>query len=184
MKKIEGGEPEGTSSPSSPEIKRIEPLPNWEDMFPQRMEMMRQAEQRKNKDEYPPNPYRHNIRSYQKPPLGPSPLKPRKVRPDEIKDKINQLEKVSKACVDTIGEGIDSYWMMNKDLENKVNDIDGRVGFLIKTVFELSDEKKLLQKKFLKLQFDMAELSNRFASIAKACNMDEEGDVFFTPKKE
>ena len=30
----------------------------------------------------------------------------------------------------------------------------------------------------------MAELSNRFASIAKVCNMDEEGDVFFTPKKE
>ena len=55
---------------------------------------------------------------------------------------------------------------------------------MIKTVFELTDEKKLLQKKFLKLQFDMAELSNRFASIAKACNMDKEGDVFFTPKKE
>ena len=71
-----------------------------------------------------------------------------------------------KACVDTIGEGIDSYWMMSKDLEKKVNDIDGRVDFLIKTVFELSDEKKLLQKKFLKLQFDMAELSNRFARIA------------------
>ena len=74
--------------------------------------------------------------------------------------------------------------MMNKYLEKKVNDIDGRVGFLIKTIFELSDEKKLLHKKFLKLQFDMAELNSRFASIAKACNMDEEGDVFFTPKKE
>ena len=73
---------------------------------------------------------------------------------------------------------------MSKYLEKKVDDIDGRVGFLIKTVFELTDDKKLLQKKFLKLQFDMAELSNRFASIAKACNMDEEGDVFFTPKKE
>ena len=65
-------------------------------------------------------------------------------------------------------KGIDSYWMMSKDLEKKVDDIDGRVGFLIKTVFELSDEKKLLQKKFLKLQCDMAELNNRFASIAKA----------------
>ena len=64
VKKIKGGEPEGTSS-SSPEIKRIEPLPNWEDMFPQRMEIMWQADQRKNKDEYPPNPYRHNIRFYQ-----------------------------------------------------------------------------------------------------------------------
>ena len=121
---------------------------------------MRQAEQRKNKDEYPPNPYRYNIRSYNGPPLAPSPLHPRRVQLDEIKDKINEPEKVSKACVNTIGKGIDSYWMMSKDLEKKVDDIDGRVGFLIKTVFELADEKKLLQKKFLKLQFDMAELSN------------------------
>ena len=89
MKRIEGGESKGTSSLSSPTIQRIEPLPNLEDMFPQRMEMMRQAEQRKNKDEYPPNPYRLNIRSYQKPHLGPSPVKPMRVRPDEIKDKIN-----------------------------------------------------------------------------------------------
>ena len=41
--------------------------------------------------------------------------------------------------------------MMSKDLEKKVNEIDGRVGFLIKTIFELTDEKKLLHEKFLKL---------------------------------
>ena len=72
--------------------------------------MMRHVEQRKNQDEYPPNPYRYKIRgSSPKPPLGPSPLKPKKVQPDEIKEKINKLEQVSKACVETIGEGIDSY---------------------------------------------------------------------------
>ena len=137
---------------------------------------MRQAEQRKNKDEYPPNPYRYNIRgSSLRPPLGPSPLKPKKVQPNEIKEKINQLEKVSKACVETIGEGIDSYWMMNKDLEKNVNEIARRVGFFIKTIFELTDEKKLLQKKVLKLQFDVADLTSHFASIAQACNLDEEG---------
>ena len=113
---MEGGESQGTSSPSIPKTKKIVPLPSWEDMFPQRLEMMRHVEQRKNKDEYPPNPYRYNIRgSSLRPPLGPSPLKPKKVQPDEIKEKINQLEKVLKACVETIGEGIDSYWMMNKD---------------------------------------------------------------------
>ena len=64
VNRIEGGESEGTSSPSSPAIKRIEPLPNLEDMFPQTMETMIQAEHRKTKDEYAPNPYRFNIRSY------------------------------------------------------------------------------------------------------------------------
>ena len=52
--------------------------------------------------------------------------------------------------------------------------------FLFSAVFELADEKKLLQKKVLKLQLDMAELSSRFACIAKACNTDEESDVFVT----
>ena len=106
--------------------------------------MMRQAEWGRNKDEYIPNPYRYNIGSYYKPPLGPSPLKPKKVWKDEIHDKICELEKDSKACVETFGEGIDSYWMMSKDLEKKVDDIDGRVGFFIKTVFELTDENKFL----------------------------------------
>ena len=89
MKRIEEVEPKGSSS-SNPEIKL---LPNLEDMFLQRMEMMRQEGNRKSKDEYLPNPYRHNIGYYYKPPLGPSPLKPKKVRQDEIHDKIYQLEK-------------------------------------------------------------------------------------------
>ena len=43
------------------------------------------------------------------------------------------------------------------------------------TLLTLTDEKKLLQKKVLKLQFDIADLTNRFASIAQSCNLDEEG---------
>ena len=146
--------------------------------------MMIQAQQGSNKDEYVPNPQRYNIGSYYKPPLGPSPLKPKKVRQDEIHDKIYELEKASKACVETIGEGIDSYWMMSKDLEKKVDDIDGRVGFLIKTVFELTDEKKFLKRKMLKLQYDMAELSICFANIVKQGNMKEEGDALSTQEEE
>ena len=69
-------------------------------------------------------------------------------------------------------------------MRKRVNDIDGRVGFLIKTGFELADDKKLLQKKFWKLQFDMAKLSSHFACIAKACSTDEESDVFVTSQKE
>ena len=138
MKRINGVEPKEASSSSSSKIK---PLLNWEDMFLQRMEKMRQEDQRRSHDEYLPNPYRHNIWSYYKPHLSSSPLKPKKVRQDEIHDKIYQLEKVSKACVETIGKAIDSYWMMSKDLEKKVDDIDGRVGFLIKTIFELRWEE-------------------------------------------
>ena len=70
--------------------------------------------------------------------------------------------------------------MMSKDLEKKVDDIDGRVGFLIKTIFELKDEKKFLKKKMLKLQYDMAELSIGFASIVKDGNIKEEGDALST----
>ena len=38
-----------------------------------------------------------------------------------IKEKIVEVEKVSKSCVNTIGEGIDAYWIMRKELENKVD---------------------------------------------------------------
>jgi len=74
--------------------------------------------------------------------------------------------------------------MMSTDLEKKVDDIDGRVGFLIKTVFELTDEKKFLKRKMLKLQYDMAELSIRFASIVKEGNIKEEGDTPSTQEEE
>jgi hypothetical protein len=37
------------------------------------------------------------------------------------------LEQISKACVETIGEGVDAYFMMSKDLNKKVDDIDGRL---------------------------------------------------------
>ena len=74
--------------------------------------------------------------------------------------------------------------MMSKDLEKKVNDIDGRFGFLIKPVFELTDEKKFFWKKKLKLQFDMAELSCRLESIAKVCNTGEKGNTLPTQEEE
>ena len=32
-----------------------------------------------------------------------------------MKEKIRELEKISKACVDVIGDGIDSYWLMSDD---------------------------------------------------------------------
>ena len=74
--------------------------------------------------------------------------------------------------------------MSCKDLEKKVDDIDGRVGSLIKTVFELTDEKKFLKKKILKLQYDMAKLSIRLASVAKVSNPGEEGNALPTQEEE
>ena len=93
----------------APEFMKIVPLPDWEDMLPQGLEMLRHIST-KDKKIHPPNPYKYNLKgSSPKPPLGPSPLKPKKGVPDEIEEKITELEQVSKACVSTVGEGIDAY---------------------------------------------------------------------------
>lgn len=78
-------------------------------------------EEKEKEGDYPPNPYIYNLQgSLSKFPLGPLPLKREKKTPtpDEIKESIDELEAISKRCVHTIGEGIDAYWMMSKDLEN------------------------------------------------------------------
>jgi hypothetical protein len=97
----------------------------------------------------------------------------------------NQLEQVSKACVETVGEGVDAYWMMSIDLEKKVDDINGRVEFLTKIVLEMADDKKKLLKVVEAQQADIVELYARFTCVAIACNLknDEKEDVFFTPEK-
>jgi hypothetical protein len=181
MKRIPKEEPHEDSSSSSPDQVQVVPLPSWEDMFPQGLEMMRHVEQRK-KGTCMSNPYRYNLRgSLPKTPLDASPLKP-KVHPDEIEEKITKLEQVSKACVDIVGEGVDAYWMMSKDLEKKVNDIDGRVELLVKIILEMTEDKKKLVKE---QHGDIAELLAHFACITQACNMkrEEEDDVFFTPER-
>ena len=189
VRNIQEREPkEDSSSSSTHEPVQVVPLPNWEDMFPQKLEMMRHIEKRRNNDKYPANPYMYNLRgSSLKSPLGLSPINPKKVQPDEIGERIAKLEQVSKTCVETIGEGVDAYWMMGKDLEKKVDDIDGRVEILAKIVIEMAEDKKLLLKIIKEQQADIVELSTRFACIGHACSLkreEEDDDVFFTPKKE
>jgi len=105
---------------------------------------------------------------------------------DEIKENINELEQVSKACVSTVGEGIDAYWMMSKDLEKKVDDVDGRVEILVKLVLEMADEKKKLLNIVEGLQNDVIDLTTHFGNVAYACNWKQvkKGDVFSPPKEE
>ena len=88
-------------------------------------------------DEYPPNPYQFNIRgSILLFPLGPPQKEWGKEppTPEEIKEKIKNLEQVSKACVNTIGEGIDSYWLMSKDLEAQVDGLFHKIGLMVDTI--------------------------------------------------
>ena len=61
--------------------------------------------------------------------------------------------------------------MMSKDLNKKVDDIDGRVEFLVQVIKEQ--------------QADIEELSARFACIANACSWksEKEEDIFYTPEK-
>lgn len=66
--------------------------------------------------------------------------------PGEIKEKINKPEKVSKACVHNIEEGIDVCWMMSKDLEKKVDELYGRIEYLADATTKLSAETKISPK--------------------------------------
>jgi hypothetical protein len=69
--------------------------------------------------------------------LGAFPLKP-KVHRNEIEEKVTKHEQVSKACVETFGEGVDAYWMMSKDLKKNVDDINGSVELLVNLVLEMT----------------------------------------------
>ena len=105
-----------------------EPRPEKKDLD-EKVEI-KQEEQAKEGDddttpnEYPPNPYEFNIHGYIPLfPLGPPQVEwgkePR--TPEEMKEKIRELERVSKACVNVIEGGIDSYQSMCKDQESRVD---------------------------------------------------------------
>ena len=146
---------------------KIKPLPNWEDLLPEGLDVLRHISVEKCKTNLP-NPYRYNISgSSQKPPLGPSPLS--NGSSDEVKEKINELEKISKAYVETMGEGVDAYWLMSKDLDHKVNGIDSRMTALTNIVIEMAEEKKDILNIVQQQQATIIELSARFACIAHAC---------------
>ena len=51
-----------------------------------------------------------------------------------MKEKIRELEKVSKVRVSMIRDGIDSHWMMSKDLEAWVDDLLHKVGLMIEAL--------------------------------------------------
>jgi hypothetical protein len=102
--------------------------------------------QNKKKERFPSNPYRYNLHgsSLQIPSSPPSLNK--KVQHDRIEEKIASLEKVSKACVGTMNEGVDPYLLMSKDLDKKVDYVNNRVETLDKVVLEMADDMKLLVK--------------------------------------
>jgi hypothetical protein len=83
--------------------------------------------QMKMKEVFPPNPYRYNLRGSSL--QFPSSLSPidESVQHEEIEKRVASLEKVSTACVETVSEGVNSYWLMSKDLEKRVKDINQRV---------------------------------------------------------
>ena len=88
-------------------------------------------------NEYPPNPYEFNIHGYIPLfPLGPPQAEwgIQAPTPQEMNEKIRELEKVSKAFINMIGDGIDSYWLMSKDLEAWVDDLLHKVGLMIEAL--------------------------------------------------
>lgn len=126
------------------------------------------------KDEYPMNPYRYNIQgSLPKSSLELAPCEREKEAPtlDEIKEKIAELEKVSKVCVSTTGQGINAYWMMNKELENKVDCLYNRINAHVDVTIKLSAETDFLLKVVSEQQKRILGMTSHFQSIALACSM-------------
>jgi hypothetical protein len=73
---------------------------------------------------YSRNKYRYNLKGSSPKPLpAPSPPEHKKVQPNEIKRSPNSRIFLMLLLI-LFGEGLDAYWMMSKDLENKVDDIN------------------------------------------------------------
>ena len=103
--------------------------------------------------------------------MGPSPLKPKEERPDGIQKKITELEKVSQACVSTVGERVHAYWMMSEDLGKQVFHISDKFDSLLRTVYEIEDENKKIMEVMKKQQTEIVELTTCFAFIAHVCTL-------------
>jgi hypothetical protein len=56
------------------------------------------------------------------------------------------LEQVSKACVNTIGEGIDSYWLMSKNLEAKFDGLFHKIGLMADTINQNTAQLEFLTR--------------------------------------
>ena len=78
-----------------------------------------------------------------------------------LKKRSMNLKKISKARVETMGEGVDAYWLMSKDLDHKVNYIDGRMTTLTNIVIEMAAEKEEILNILQEQQATLIELSAR-----------------------
>jgi uncharacterized Ntn-hydrolase superfamily protein len=139
------------------------------------------------KEVFPLNPYRYNPRGSSL--QFPSRLPPidERVQHEEIEESIASLEKVYKVCVETMSEGVDSYWLMSKDLEKRVKYINQRVETPTKVFLEMADDRKLLVKVIKNQHDDITELATHFACIAHACNLKREdtiSEASFTQEEE
>ncbi|KAK1664817.1 hypothetical protein QYE76_052976 [Lolium multiflorum] len=83
-------------------------------------------------------------------------------------------------------EGVDSYWLMSKDLEKKVNDVNSRVETMAKVVLEMADDRKLRVKIIKDQHDDITEFTTRFACTVHDCSLkweDDVDDASLTPEK-
>jgi len=85
-----------------------------------------------------------------------------------MKEKIRELEKVSKACVNVIGDGIDYYWLMSKDLEARVDGLFHKIGLMIDTLNNNTAQLEFLTQVVDDQQAVIEELKNKLKSICAA----------------
>lgn len=76
--------------------------------------------------------------------------------------------------MNTIGEGIDSYWLMSKDLEARVDGIFHKIGLMVDTLNQNTAQLEFLTRVLDEQQTMIKEIKGRFKNISIACKDTQE----------
>ena len=123
-------------------------------------------------DGYPPYPYQFNVcRSILLYPLGPTQSEWGKEppTPEDMKEKIRELEKVSKPCVNVITDGIHSCSLMSKYLEARVDGLLHNIGLMIDNLNNNTSQLEFLTQVVDDRHVVIEEMRKHFRSIFASC---------------
>ena len=76
--------------------------------------------------------------------------------------------------MNTIGEGIDAYWLMSKDLEARVDGLFHKIGLMVDTLNQNTAQLEFLTRVSDEQQTVIEEIMARFKNISTACKDTQE----------
>jgi hypothetical protein len=71
--------------------------------------------------------------------------------------------------VNTIEEGIDSYWLMSKDLEARIDGLFHKIGLIVKILNQNTTQLEFFTRIVDEQQTVIEEIKGRFKNISAAC---------------